>query len=106
MLGTELSCGVARHNPAARNTPATRSAAPVTRLMIAGQSAFCIVSTILIKHPHQELRVNERLVTGLAVEDQDRWGTRTLQGSLQGIARGSAKQQTALIELLTNNENK
>src|SRR6266849_6212438 len=51
MLGTELSCGAAVHNPAARSTPATRIATPTTRLMIAGQSAFCIVSTILIKHP-------------------------------------------------------
>jgi len=52
ILGTELACGVAAHNPAARSTPARRKATPATRLMIAGQSALCIVSTILIKHPH------------------------------------------------------
>jgi len=52
MFGTGLSLrGLAVHNPATKSTPARRSAAPVTRLMIAGQSAFCIVSTILIKHP-------------------------------------------------------
>jgi hypothetical protein len=52
MLVTELSCGVAVHNPAARSTPASRRATAVARLMIAGHSTFCIVSTILIKHPH------------------------------------------------------
>jgi len=50
--------------------------------------------------------VNERLVTAIAVEDQDRLPTRTMQCSLQAIARGSAKQQTTLIERLTDDENK
>jgi hypothetical protein len=74
--------------------------------MIAGQSTFSIVSTILIKHPHSELQVNQRPVTAIAVEDQDRLHTRTMQCDLQAIARGSAKQQTALIERLTADESK
>jgi hypothetical protein len=50
--------------------------------------------------------VNERLVTAIAFEDQDRLHTRTMQCNLQAIARGSAKLQTALIERLTDNKNK
>jgi hypothetical protein len=55
--------------------------------MIAGQSAFCILSTIPIKHPHLELQMNQRLVTAIAIEDQDRLHPHIMQCSLQPIAR-------------------
>jgi len=45
-------------------------------------------------------------VTAIAVEDQSRLHTRTMQCSLQAIARWSAKPQTALIQRLTDDENK
>jgi hypothetical protein len=68
---TELTCGVAVHNLAARSTPARRRATPAARLMIPGQSALCIVLPILTKHPHLRLQVNQRLVTPIAVQDQN-----------------------------------
>lgn len=45
-------------------------------------------------------------MTAIAVEDSDRLHTQTMQYSLQAIARENAKQQTALIERLTDEKNK
>jgi hypothetical protein len=50
--------------------------------------------------------VKERLVTAIAVEDPDCLHTPTMQRSLQAIVRGRAKQQTALIERLTDDKDK
>jgi hypothetical protein len=49
--------------------------------------------------------VNERSVTAIAVEDQDRLHP-IIAMQAPADLRWSAKQQTALIERLTDNENK
>jgi len=71
--------------------------------MIAGQSDVCIVSTILISIPTKNFS-DQRLVTAIAVEDQDPC---TLNYAMQspGDCVG-ARTTNSLIERLTDDEDK